>query len=207
MRFLPIILLASVFVNSPVFAGDEETPFFPPPESKADADRVLNAIIKKYNPDLSYKFKQDALNYLLEGVSRGEYEHYILVTKNACFTSYKTAKNPELLHKNCELVKDEKNLTRFRCDEENGLYTFVEYENKCRSGKCISISKSYTFDKPAEYAKEDRISGSTGTYRSLRPHTHEEWLRNLAQDENNPNGYFTKRYKEEFNKDPMQQGE
>ena len=62
LKFLPIILLASVLPCLPLFAGDEKLPPIQQFMSKENADRALNAIIGKYNPDLSYKFKQLEFN-------------------------------------------------------------------------------------------------------------------------------------------------
>ncbi len=208
MRFLPIILLASVFVNSPLFAGDEKLPPIQQFKSKENADRALNAIIKEYNPDLSHKFKQDALNYLVAGSSRGITGYYYLFSKNAIYVIYKTTEDLKILYKNCELVKDKKNLTRFRCDEENGLYTFVEYENECRSGKCPKIESFIVFEKPIHFKKKEYDTEMPPAfYLSLLPYPEEELLRYQAQGENNSDGYYYRLYMQKYNKDPMQQGE
>ena len=247
MRFLPIILLASVLPCLPLFAGDEERPFLPLPESKAESDRALNAIIEKYNPDLSYKFKQDALNYPIVVISRSDYGLYYLVAKDAVYSTNKDIKYVDK-QDDCIIVKDEPKITVLRCthklsqtyhdvtddcvgencpsaDEictilkqegnkktlecQKGVeYYFYEFINSCRSGKCNGITINYfSYKTTADYEKLNRKYYSSVSSNSMITYTHEEWLRYHAQDENNPNGYFTKRYKEEFNKDPMQQGE
>ena len=142
MRLLCIILLASVFVNSPVFARDEKLPSIQRFMNKENADRALNAIIEKYNPDLSYKFKQDALNYPIVVISRSDYGLYYLVAKDAV---YYTDKDIKYIDKqdDCIIVKDEPKTTVLRCTHKLSQ-TYHDVTDDCVGENCPSADETCT---------------------------------------------------------------
>ncbi len=207
MKFLTLLLLSAVFVGFrfEAMAGnpyDKNVPEVEQFESKANIERAYKTLKEKFNIDLSFKFKQEALNYILAGVSRDVYGSYFLVTKNTVYDNNWENSWISKLGENCVIIKDEPNLTVLRCEESINEYSYFEYKNTCKSGKCTSINKKFFFSSSAKYeeAKTNHRGVSSSSLSSKMPHTHEEWLRYHAEDEEDPNGYYTKRYKEEFKK-------
>ncbi len=129
MRFLPIILLASVLPCLPLFAGDEKLPPIQQFMSKENADRALNAIIEKYNPDLSYKFKQDALNYLLEDATLYrdksiKNDAFLFFTGKDLFQILTDQYSVSRIATNCSIIRDEETETIMRCSLSD-FYLFI----------------------------------------------------------------------------------
>ena len=208
MKLLTVMLLSSLFVgaNFEAVAGDPydtNVPEVDQFESKANIERAYKTLKEKFNIDTYFKFKQEALNYILAGVSRDIYGAYFLVTKDTVYDNNWENSWISKLGENCVIVKDEPNLTILQCKEYGNEYSYFEYENTCKSGKCTSIDKKYFFSSSAKYeeAKTNHRGVSGSSLSSKMPLTHEEWLRYHAEDEEDPNGYFTKRYKEEFGKE------
>ena len=208
MKSLTILLLSGVFLglNTPVQAGDPydtNVPEIEQFESQANIERAYNTLKEKFNIDTSFKFKQEALNYILAGVSRIAYGSYFLVTKDAIYYNDWENSWVSKSDENCIIIKDEPNFTVLRCDAYDDKYKYFEFKNTCKSGKCTSIDKKYFYSKSTDYekTKTNRQGGASYSLSSKKTLTHEEWLRYHAEDEEDPNGYYTKRYREEFGKE------
>ena len=211
MKPLTVLLLSSLFVgaNFEAVAGDPydtNVPEIEQFESKANIERAYNTLKEKFNIDTSFKFKQDALNYILAGIDRASYGGYTLVTKDAIYDTNWENSWVSKSDENCIIIKDEANLTILRCDEYNETYSFYEFQNICKSGKCTSVTiKAYDL-KTTSDGKTQKKERYEVSFSSKMEQTHEEWLRYHAEEEEDPNGYFTKRYREEFGKEIKKKG-
>ena len=210
MKSLTILLLSGVFLglNTPVQAGDPydtNVPEIEQFESKANIERAYNTLKEKFNIDTSFKFKQEALNYLLLETSPSVFGSYSFVTKNAVY-DISTKNLVNILYKDCTLVKDEQQITVLRCDEKDTNYLFVEYINACHSGKCKNVDVKYFYSPLFDYELADKGFYEMYSTKSQIPTTEEENLFNLAEDENNPDGYYTKMYKKKYKNELKNQG-
>ena len=208
MKLLTVMLLSSLFVgaNFEAVAGDPydtNVPEVEQFESKANIERAYKTLKEKFNIDTSFKFKQEALNYILAGVSRIAYGSYFLVTKDAIYFNDWENSWVSKSDENCIIIKDEPNFTVLRCDGYDDKYKYFEFKNTCKSGKCTSIDKKYFYSKSTDYekTKTNRQGGASYSLSSKLPYTQEEKYRYLAEDEENPNGHFRRVYRDLYHKE------
>ena len=108
--------IASVALFLGVLGVSSQTLADGEPEEFASCAEVREKLIKQCNPDLSHKFKQKALNYILGSTTRAGNNCFMIVTKDAIYytTSYghSLEQCPEL---GCEILLDEVDKTILKC--------------------------------------------------------------------------------------------
>ena len=171
MKLLTVMLLSSLFVgaNFEAVAGDPydtNVPEVEQFESKANIERAYNTLKEKFNIDTSFKFKQEALNGVLLGLTNGDKKSYFVATKDKIFSEhykyYLDKKRIAPLYKDCTIVKDDVVDTLIRCPVYDE-YSFFEFKNSSTDGK--GIIKLHSFDSKQEHITPEEIkSYSTGTY-------------------------------------------
>ena len=147
---LTLAFIACLNINTKSFADgmDPELEIF---VKKENAKQAQNALIKKFNIDTSFKFKQPALNGVLLGLYGNVYKTYMVVTKDKIFTSgvENTSNyiglNPD--EKNCEILKDEIDYTLIRCPSYN-KFVFFEFENSSPDGTKYLCNKKKDLNSP-----------------------------------------------------------
>ena len=120
-------------------------------ESEENAKRAYDILIKRFNVDTSFKFKQPALNYVLAFISPGVEEYYILPSKDkivdiwANDNGVKTYeyKNEPYYYNGCEIVKDERFETVFRCVQYGDDYRFIQFKNNCKIKDCAIVEMMF----------------------------------------------------------------
>ena len=162
MKILTILLLSSVFLglNTPVQADgiDPEIEVF---ENYDYVKKFYEKLVKDNQIDTSFKFKQEALNGVLLGLTNGDKKSYFVATKDKI---YLDKKRIAPLYKDCTIVKDDVVDTLIRCPVYDE-YSFFEFKNSSTDGK--GIIKLHSFDSKQEHITPEEIkSYSTGTYAS-----------------------------------------
>ena len=120
-------------------------------ESEENAQRAYNILIKRFNVDTSFKFKQPALNHVLAFISPGLEEYYILPTKDKIIDIWANDngskpydyKNEPYYYKDCKIIKDERFETVFRCVEYGDNYRFIQFKNNCKIKDCAIVEMMF----------------------------------------------------------------
>ena len=139
--------IASVALFLSVLGISSQTLADGEPEEFAACAEVREKLIKQCNPDLSHKFKQKALNYILHSTTRAGNNCFRIVTKDAIYytTSYghSLVECPEL---GCEILLDEVDKTILKCPRASwtpGKFNIYVFEE---NGEYGSIVKNYSLE-------------------------------------------------------------
>ena len=169
MKLFTVMLLSSLFVGANFEAvADEIDPEIEVFENYDYVKTFYKKLVKDNNIDTSFKFKQEALNGVLLGLTNGDKKSYFVATKDKIFSEhykyYLDKKRIAPLYKDCTIVKDDVVDTLIRCPVYDE-YSFFEFKNSSTDGK--GIIKLHSFDSKQEHITPEEIkSYSTGTYAS-----------------------------------------
>ena len=84
-------------------------------EGRKKCDQIRQNLVDKFNPDLKFKFKQNALNHILYGGGDSIGYAYHIIRKDKIYVTFRdtdTFYNP--LH-NCEILIDKVDFTALKC--------------------------------------------------------------------------------------------
>ena len=170
-----LFLFLCSFALLPLKAAADGTEDLYKIESKANVKLVYEAILKKCKPDLSFKFKQDALNYLMAGTSRIDYGIYMLATPKRIYYADNTISWISCGESKdfCDLIKDEDNLTIIRCGAFNPStkqvhYSYHVFENIDKENPENSIGVKEYDSKISDFEKIDKSSTGYSRYYSQK---------------------------------------
>ena len=123
-------------------------------ESEENAKRAYDILIKRFNIDTSFKFKQPALNYLISGGSQVNFGNYILVTKDKILEiNYENEGGADpitdpliVIGDHCSILTDEDYLTVMKCEMYQNLYKYFEFKNFVQQGTQSIMVKIFSSD-------------------------------------------------------------
>ncbi len=89
-------------------------------EGRKKCDQIRQNLVDKFNPDLKFKFKQNALNHILYGGGDSIGYSYLVIRKDKIFGTYRDSiQFTDFPLHSCEILVDKVDFTALKCKYTN----------------------------------------------------------------------------------------